>query len=246
MAAHLDLNADVGEGFPHDRALLRFLSSANIACGFHAGDARSMRELCRWCRECGVAVGAQVSYRDREGFGRRSLDVGYDDLRADITEQLEALSRAAEQESGKVAYVKPHGALYNRVVSDEEQAAAVVDAVVGWGLPVLGLPGSRLLAAAEEAGLRPVREFFADRGYAADGTLVPRTSLGALVTDRELVAEKVAMLLETGRVQAVDGSTFPLEADSICVHGDTPDALGLAQTVAAVLDQHGVETRAPW
>ena len=123
MSRSLDLNADVGEGFPFDRALLDVVSSANVACGFHAGDPGTMRELCRWCRETGVAVGAQVSYRDREGFGRRVMEIGYDDLRADVVEQLDALQQAAQEESVSIRYVKPHGALYNRIVADADLAA---------------------------------------------------------------------------------------------------------------------------
>ncbi|MDX6298423.1 MAG: 5-oxoprolinase (ATP-hydrolyzing) subunit [Nocardioidaceae bacterium] len=242
MAVSLDLNADVGEGFPHDDDLLEVISSANIACGFHAGDEKTMRRLCRRCAACGVAVGAQVSYRDRAGFGRRTVEIGYDDLRADVAEQLAMIRLAATAAGVSVGYLKPHGALYNRVVHDREQAGAVVDAADG--LPVLGLPRSVLLEVAVAAGLRGVREFFADRGYAGDGTLVPRADPGALVTDVDAVAARVGQLLETGTVIALDGSVLSMEADSICVHGDTEGAVSLAGVVARVLTEHGVALRA--
>jgi 5-oxoprolinase (ATP-hydrolysing) subunit A len=243
MAASLDLNADVGEGFPHDRELLEVVTSANVACGFHAGDAATMRQLCGWCAAGGVAIGAQVSYRDRAGFGRRPVEVGYDELRADIEEQLGALTLAAREEGTRVAYLKPHGALYSRVVGDRDQARAVVDAAGTMRLPVLGLPGSALLAMAADAGLRVVREFFADRGYTAEGTLVPRSSPGALLTDADEVARRVARLVETGTVAAVDGTEVRVLAASICVHGDTPDAVGLARAVAAALTARSVQIR---
>lgn len=243
---HLDVNADVGEGFPFDRQLLDVISSANVACGFHAGDEESMRRLCRWCREKGVAIGAQVSYRDREGFGRRRVDIGYDQLRADIVQQMHALARAARSESAAIAYVKPHGALYNRVVSGEEQAAAVIDAVSTLDVPVLGLPGSALLRTAAEAGLGVRREFFADRGYRPDATLVPRTEPGALVTDAAEVATRVTRLVEHGTVIALDGTQTQVRADSICIHGDSPDAVGLARAVVSALEACGVAVRAVW
>ena len=243
MGRSLDLNADVGEGFPFDRDLLDVISSANIACGFHAGDEATMRELCAWCAERGVAVGAQVSYRDRAGFGRREVEIGYDDLRADVAEQLALLDRAAEAAGVRVAYLKPHGALYNRAGWDHEQAGAVVDSAKVAGLPVLGLPGSVILALAGAAGLPTAREFFADRGYAADGTLVSRSEPTALVTEPALVAERVSRLVETGTVVAVDGSTVDVPADSICVHGDTHGALHLAHAVATVLADHDVDIR---
>ena len=242
MPASLDLNADVGEGFPHDDELLEVISSANIACGFHAGDEATMRRLCRRCAEGGVAVGAQVSYRDRAGFGRRTVEIGYDDLRADVAEQVAMIRLAATEAGVTLDYLKPHGALYNRVVHDREQARAVVDAAEG--LPVLGLPRSVLLDVAAEAGLRGVREFFADRGYTSDGTLVPRANPGALVTDVDAVAARVGQLLETGTVNALDGSVLRIEADSVCVHGDTDGAASLAGVVAKVLTEHGIALRA--
>ena len=241
MAGSLDLNADVGEGFPYDESLLELISSANIACGFHAGDPGTMRWLCGLCAERGVAVGAQVSYRDRDGFGRRDIEIGYDDLLADVVEQRQMLNAAADSAGVQVRYLKPHGALYNRTVWDREQARAVVDAAAG--LAVLGLPGSVLLEEVARAGLRGVREFFADRGYSPDGTLVPRSATGALVSGAAAVAARVTQLVTAGTVTAIDGSTVAVQADSICVHGDIEDAVGLARAVAAVLEERSIAMR---
>ncbi len=201
---------------------------------------RRCARLCAWCAERGIAIGAQVSYRDRAGFGRRDVEIGYDDLRADIAEQLALLARAAEAAGVRVAYLKPHGALYNRAAWDREQASAVVDSAKLASLPVLGLPGSVILALAGDAGLPVAREFFADRGYAADGTLVPRSEPTALVTQPAQVAERVGLLVDSGTVVAVDGSTVDVPADSICVHGDTSGALDLARAVATVLAEHDI------
>ncbi|MDC7123450.1 LamB/YcsF family protein [Cellulomonas fimi] len=253
MGARIDLNCDLGEGLddwvpgvagPESR-LLDVVTSANVACGFHAGDDRVMAAVCRAAAERGVAVGAQVSYRDREGFGRRFLDVPPDVLRADVVEQVRALRRAAAASGAQVAYVKPHGALYNAVVHHAEQAAAVVDAVVeasgsGGPLPLVGLPGAVVLDVARDRGLRPVREAFADRGYRADGTLVPRTEPGALVVDPDDVVARVLGMARDGRVTSVDGTVIPVDAESVCVHSDTPGAVTLAVAVRRALDEAGV------
>jgi 5-oxoprolinase (ATP-hydrolysing) subunit A len=238
VVTSLDLNADVGEGFPYDEALLDVISSANVACGFHAGDPDTMRWLCELCAEKGVAVGAQVSYRDRAGFGRRDVEIGYDDLLADLVEQRETLRAIALAAGAEVGYLKPHGALYNRTVWDGEQARAV--AAAADGLPILGLPGSVLLRLTAEAGTRGVREFFADRGYTPEGTLVPRADTGAVLSTPAIVRERVARLVDTGAVTAADGSPVAVEAESICVHGDTRDAVGLARAVAWVLSSRGI------
>lgn len=247
----MDLNADVGESFGRwqlvdDVALLGALTSANVACGFHAGDPLGLRRVCAAAQGAGVRVGAQVGYRDLAGFGRRYIAYDRAELTADVLYQLGALDGIARASGTRVSYVKPHGALYNTAVHDEDQAAAVVDAVTAYdaALPVLGLPGSALLAAAERAGLRTVREAFADRGYTAAGTLVPRSQDGALVTDRDAVAQRAVRMATDGTVVAVDGTVVPVEADSICVHGDSPDAVALAQRVAGALRDAGVGLRA--
>jgi 5-oxoprolinase (ATP-hydrolysing) subunit A len=243
----IDLNADLGEGFGvwrlgDDDALLRIVTSANVACGFHAGDPATMRRVCARAAEASVAVGAQVSYRDLAGFGRRFIDVDPDELADDVLYQLAALDGIARASGTRVSYVKPHGALYNAAVAHEGQARAVVDAVAayGGGLPVLGLPGSALLRAAETAGLPTVREGFADRGYTPTGTLVPRGEPGALVHDSAEVAERAVRMAVDGEVVAVDGTRVPVAVDSICVHGDTPGAVELARAVRAALDSAGL------
>jgi UPF0271 protein len=247
----IDLNADLGEGFGvwrlgDDDALLEVVTSANVACGFHAGDPSTMRRVCARAIASGVAVGAQVSYRDLAGFGRRFIDVAPAELTDEVLYQLAALDGIARAEGGRVAYVKPHGALYNAAVHHEGQARAVVDAVVAYdrGLPVLGLPGSALLREAEAAGLRAVPEGFADRGYTPEGTLVPRRSPGALVSDPAVVAERAVRMAVEGVVVAVDGTTVDLSVASVCVHGDTPGAVDLARRVRAALERAGLRTAA--
>ncbi|WP_116449943.1 LamB/YcsF family protein [Blastococcus litoris] len=246
----IDLNADLGEGFGvwrlgDDEALLGVVSSANVACGFHAGDPLTMRRVCAGAAAAGVAVGAQVSYRDLAGFGRRFIDVEPTELTADVLYQLAALDGIARAAGTGVSYVKPHGALYNAAVTHEAQAQAVVDAVLAFDrrLPILGLPGSALLRAAEAAGVRPVPEGFADRGYTPDGRLVPRREPGALVEDPAAVAGRAVRMATEGVVTAVDGSTVPVPAESICVHGDTPGAARLARAVRTALTDAGVTVR---
>ncbi|WP_236828007.1 MULTISPECIES: LamB/YcsF family protein [unclassified Blastococcus] len=246
-APRIDLNADLGEGFGvwrlgDDDALLEVVSSANVACGFHAGDPLTMRRVCAAAVTAGVAIGAQVSYRDLAGFGRRFVDVAPDELAADVLYQLAALDGVARAAGGRVSYVKPHGALYNAVVHHAAQARAVVEAVAAYdaGLPLLGLPGSLLLSTAEDAGLPTVAEGFADRGYAPDGTLVPRGAAGALVHDPAVVAERAVRMAADGAVVAVDGSVVRVEVASVCVHGDTPGAVRLARTVRAALEVAGL------
>ncbi|MET7828337.1 5-oxoprolinase subunit PxpA [Streptomyces sp. NPDC005386] len=247
----IDLNADLGEGFGRwrltdDEQLLSVVTSANVACGFHAGDAATMRRVCELAAERGVRIGAQVSYRDLAGFGRRAMDVPSDELAAEVAYQIGALEVFARAAGSRVAYVKPHGALYNRVVHDEEQAAAVVEGVVlaGAALPVLGLPSSRFLKVAERAGLPVVTEAFADRAYTQEGTLVPRTEEGAVITDAEAVVERSLGLARSGTVTARSGERVPVRARSLCLHGDTPGAVGLARRVRERLEFSGVRVEA--
>lgn len=253
MATHIDLNCDLGEGYGPwslgepgaDDALLSVVSSANVACGFHAGDPSIMAARCATALARGVAVGAHVSYRDLVGFGRRRLDVPPGELAAEVAYQVGALQAVARTVGARVGYVKPHGALYNRVVRDEEQAAAVVAGVAGADptLAVVGLPGSAVLRHAREAGLRTVTEAFVDRGYLADGTLVPRGSAGALVTDPDEAAARAVRMATEGAVVAVDGALVRLDAASLCVHSDTPGAVPVARAVRAALETAGVELR---
>jgi UPF0271 protein len=247
VSSAVDLNADLGEGFGvwrlgDDEALLGVVTSANVACGFHAGDPSTMRRVCTRAVAAGVAIGAQVSYRDLAGFGRRFVDVEPGELADDVLYQLAALDGVARASGGRVRYVKPHGALYNAVVTHEAQAAAVVAAVrdLDPSLPVVGLPGSALLRTAAAAGLRTVAEGFADRGYRADGTLVPRREPGALVHDPAQVAARAVRMAVEGGVEAVDGTTVQVAVESVCVHGDTPGAVELARAVRTALAAAGL------
>ena len=242
----MDLNSDLGEGFGvwrlgDDAALLDVVTSANVACGFHAGDPVTMRRVCVAAAERGVVIGAQVSYRDLAGFGRRFIDVAQHELADEVLYQIGALDAFARAAGSRVAYVKPHGALYNATVHHERQANAVVAGVRAYGvLPVLGLPGSRLLAAAAAAGLPCVEEAFADRGYTPEGTLVPRTEPNALITNTDAVVERATRLAERGEIVAVDGTVLPSTARSLCLHGDTPGAVQHATAVRAALESAGV------
>jgi UPF0271 protein len=243
----VDLNVDIAEGFgvwriADDDALLAAVSSANVACGFHAGDPGTMRRACVTAVEHGVAIGAQVSYRDLAGFGRRFIDVDPGELVDDLLYQMSALRGIAEVSGGRLAYVKPHGALYNAIATHEAQAAAVVSAVRQFdpALAVLGMPGSRWLALAEEAGLETVAEAFADRAYTPEGRLVPRREPGAVVSDPAEVAARAVRFATEGSVVAADGSVLPVRPRSLCVHSDTPGALELVRAVRAALGAAGV------
>ncbi|MEV7545924.1 5-oxoprolinase subunit PxpA [Streptomyces sp. NPDC089915] len=252
-AASIDLNADLGEGFGRwaltdDEALLSVVTSANVACGFHAGDPSIMRRVCELAAARDVRIGAQVSYRDLAGFGRRAMDVPAEELAAEVAYQIGALEVFARAAGSRVSYVKPHGALYNRTVHDADQAGAVVAgirlAAGDAGLPVLGLPGSLLLAAAREAGLEPVPEAFADRAYTPRGTLVPRGTPGAVVHDPDAVVERAVRMAAEREVTASDGSRVRVDARSLCLHGDTPGAAGLAVRVREALGAAGVRVGA--
>ncbi|MGW3412666.1 LamB/YcsF family protein [Streptomyces sp. NPDC000888] len=247
----IDLNADLGEGFGRwrltdDEQLLSVVTSANVACGFHAGDAATMRRVCELAAERGVRIGAQVSYRDLAGFGRRAMDVPSAELTAEVAYQIGALEVFARAAGSRVSYVKPHGALYNRVVHDEEQAGAVVDGVLlaDASLPVLGLPSSRFLKLAERAGLPTVTEAFADRAYTEEGTLVPRSQDGAVITDADAVLERSLGLARFGVVTSHAGERIPVRARSLCLHGDTPGAVDMARRVRAGLESAGVRVEA--
>jgi 5-oxoprolinase (ATP-hydrolysing) subunit A len=246
----VDLNSDLGEGFGRwslgdDDAMLELVTSANVACGFHAGDPSILRRVCDRAAERGVAIGAQVSYRDLAGFGRRSIDVPPEELANEVLYQLGALDGFARVAGSRLSYVKPHGALYNDAASSEQTAAAVVEAVALYdpALPVLGLAGSVLLAQAEARGLVAVPEAFADRAYTSDGLLVSRREPGSVLHDVEAVAARCVELATRGVVATVDGSTLEVRASSICVHGDTPGAVEMARAVKQALHDAGVELR---
>ncbi|GAA2863486.1 LamB/YcsF family protein [Paenarthrobacter ilicis] len=245
--AIIDLNSDVGESFGRwtlgdDSAMFRSVSSANVACGFHAGDPSVIRNTCEKAVEAGVVIGAHVGYRDLAGFGRRFMDIDPVELADDVVYQIGALQALAAVSGAKVHYVKPHGGLYNAIVKHTAQARAVVEAVksVDPNLPILGLPGSEVLRLAEEAGLRGVSEAFADRAYNPDGTLVSRSQPGAVLHDPSEVAQHVLRMATEQSVRTIDGSILKIRAESICVHGDSPGAVAMATAVKSALGDAGV------
>lgn len=242
----VDLNADLGEGFGRwslgpDHLLLDLITSANVACGFHAGDPSILRKVCESAASKAVKIGAQVSYRDLAGFGRRAMDVPADELEAEVIYQIGALDGMCRVAGTSVSYVKPHGALYNRCFTDVEQSTAVSAAVVAYdaSLTMLGQPGSALLKAASAAGLTVAHEAFADRAYAADGSLVPRSLDGAVIHDPAVVTQRVVTMATEHTVEAIDGSVIDIHPDSICLHSDTPGAAELAAAVRVGLENAG-------
>ncbi len=246
----VDLNADLGESFGRwvlgdDESMLSLVTSANVACGFHAGDPLTLRRTVAAAAAKGVIVGAQVGYQDLAGFGRRFIDVEPADLTAGVIYQIGALAGLARSVGATVRYVKPHGALYNAIVHHRAQAAAVVAAVLAYdpALPVVGLPQSEFLRQAAEAGLSTIREAFADRAYSADGTLVSRAEAGAVLHDPVEIAARVTRLVRTGQVRAATGETVDVHADSICVHGDSPGAVVIATAVRDALSGAGIRLR---
>jgi 5-oxoprolinase (ATP-hydrolysing) subunit A len=248
----VDLNADLGESFGawrlgDDAALMSVITSANIACGFHAGDPLTLRQACALAVAHGTTIGAQVSYRDLAGFGRREMDVPAEELTAELLYQIAALDGIARAEGGRVSYVKPHGALYHRVRRDEVQAAALVRAIlaVDRGLPLLTMRDGSAARLAEAAGLRVISEAFADRGYRPDGSLVPRGQPGAVRIEPAEVAARAVDMVTRGMVVSDEGTQVPVLAESICVHGDTAGAVALAAAVRHALEQAGV-TLAPF
>jgi UPF0271 protein len=239
MTPTVDLNSDLGESFGawrlgDDLAMLDLVTSANIACGFHAGDPATIGRTVNAAAERGVRIGAQVAYPDLAGFGRRRMDIAPGDLTADVLYQMGALAAFCRAAGTRLSYVKPHGALYNRIVDDEEQAAAVCEAVTRYadGLPLLTLPHSVAADVAQAAGVPVVFEGFADRAYTADGRLVPRGAPGAVLTDPEAVSAHALQLAQGGDVR------------SICVHGDTPGAVALAQATRNALASAGISIKA--
>lgn len=250
--ATVDLNADLAEGygrwsFGTDNDLLAVVSSANVACGFHAGDPSVIRSALAVATTRRVIVGAHVGYPDLQGFGRRFMDLGHQELVDAVVYQIAALAGLAQIAGTSVRYVKPHGALYNRVAVDSAQAQAVAEAIatVDPTLAVLSLQGSSLQQAAARQGLTTFDEVFADRAYLANGQLAPRSIRGAVVHDLDVVVERVLRMVLDGQVVALDGTVIDVHADSICVHGDSPDAVHLARQVSAALRKEGVVLRSP-
>jgi UPF0271 protein len=250
MTRAIDLNSDLGEGYGawkmgDDAAMLGIVSSANVACGFHAGDPLTILATLREAAAKGVAIGAHVSYPDRVGFGRRPMDVTHAELVADVIYQIGALQGLCAAAGTSVTYVKPHGALYNTIAGDARQAAAVIDGIkaIDPTLVLMGLAGAPILAQAREAGLATVAEAFADRAYTPAGTLVSRREAGAVLHDPDLIAARMLRLATEGVIEAVDGSPLHLSADSICVHGDSPGAVAISARIREVLIAGGVSVR---
>lgn len=242
----IDLNADVGEGFCTDAALLPLVTSANIACGGHAGDADTMATTIVRCLAHGVAIGAHPSFPDREGFGRRDVALSAAELLVSIKAQITSLMHVASASGARLAHVKPHGALYNRAAVDPVLAAIVATAVreVDPALSLVGLAGSHLLVAGRAAGLRVLSEGFADRRYTAEGALVSRSDAAALITDAGEASSQVRRMLFDRRVTSVDGRDVSLEVDTVCLHGDSPNAITFATRLRAELAAVGVHPRA--
>ena len=246
----MDINSDLGESFGawrmgDDAAMLGIVTSANVACGFHAGDPAGILETLRAAAQRGVAVGAHVAYPDLVGFGRRNMDPTSQELVADVIYQIGALQGLAAAAGTRVRYVKPHGALYNTIAQDERQAYDVITALlaVDPGLTLMALAGSPLIGWARARGLRVVAEAFADRAYNDDGSLVSRRLPGAVLHDADAIAERMLRLVQTGEVESITGRSVPVQADSICVHGDSPGAVEMARRIRARLEQAGVALR---
>lgn len=245
MRTAIDLNCDLGEGCAHDLELMPWISSASIACGLHAGDARSMRDTVRACLRHEVAIGAHPSFPDRTHFGRRELALADDDLRATLRYQLGALQAIAQAEGGRLQHVKPHGALYNLSARDVHTAALIAEVVRGFDptLALVGLAGSASIEAAREAGLVAVEEAFAERRYQADASLCPRSEPDACIESIEEAVAQARQLLREGTVNARDGRRVPIHADTLCLHGDRDDVVALAARLRRALEADGIRIR---
>lgn len=247
---YVDLNSDLGESFGswkmgNDEQILPVVSSANIACGFHAGDPLGILKTLQQAVKLDVTIGAHVSYPDLVGFGRRNMDLSQDELIADVLYQISALDGLAKVAGSKVQYVKPHGALYNTIAKDYVQAEAVIEAIKMYNpaLVLVALAGSNLVAQARQAGLKVVSEAFADRAYNRDGSLVSRRLEGAVLHDAEFVAKRVVAMLKNGGVESIDGVFTPIQADTICLHGDTAGALEMSAAIKAELLTNDIQVR---
>ncbi|WCG82016.1 5-oxoprolinase subunit PxpA [Pectobacterium sp. A5351] len=242
----IDLNADLGEGGENDEALLKLVTSANIACGFHAGDAQTMRQSVRWGMGYGVALGAHPSFPDRENFGRKAMNVPAEIVFAQMVYQLGALSAIVAAEGGTLSHVKPHGMLYNQAACEPALADAIAKAVkvVNPSLRLVGLAGSELIRAGQRLGLETRQEVFADRCYLPDGTLVPRTQAGALINSDELALAQTLEMIQRQRVRAIDGSWVNVQADTVCIHGDGQHALLFARKLRSCFSEHQITVAA--
>lgn len=247
---HVDLNCDLGESFGAykigmDEAIIPLITSANVACGFHGGDPNVMAQTVALCKAHGVAVGAHPGFKDLEGFGRRNLAVTPREAKNDIIYQVGALKAFCDAEGVALHHVKPHGALYNMAAKDEALARAICEGIraVDPELPILAPGSSCMVKAAREMGLPFICEVFADRAYMPDGTLVPRKQPGAMIEDEEEAVKRVLRMVTEGKIRAIDGTEIPVQADSVCVHGDGEKALLFVEKIRTALEQAGVEIR---
>jgi UPF0271 protein len=242
----IDLNADLGEGCSNDEALLALISSANVACGWHAGDAATMLQTVKWAIEKGVAIGAHPSFPDRENFGRTEMQRDPEAVYADVLYQIGALAAMVRAQGGQLHHVKPHGALYNQAARDPALAEAIARAVRDFDsdLVFFGLAGSKMIDVARQAGLRVKEEVFADRGYNPDGSLVKRGTPGALHEDEEVALTQTLTMVREQRVRAIDGSWVPIRAETVCLHGDGAHALAFARRIRERLGAEGIAVRA--
>lgn len=246
----IDINSDLGESFGawkmgDDSAMLDIVSSANVACGFHAGDPAGILKTVKAAAERGVAIGAHVGYRDLAGFGRRNMDPTSEELIGDVIYQIGALQGLAKAAGTRVTYVKPHGALYNTIAIDKRQAKDVIDAIlaVDPSLVLMALAGSQLVEQARAAGLTVVAEAFADRAYTPEGNLVSRREKGSVLHDPDLIAERMVRMVKEGVIEAIDGTLTRVDAQSICVHGDSPGAVAMAKRLREKFEQSGLTIR---
>jgi UPF0271 protein len=244
----VDLNCDMGEGYPNDAELMDHVSSVNIACGFHAGDPGTMRKTVELALAKNVAIGAHPGYRDLEGFGRRSMSLTAKEVFTLIFDQVTALGEICARSGGRLHHVKPHGALYNQAATDRELAAAIAAAIGEFDNDAIlyGLSGSRLIYEAEVAGLRTASEVFADRTYQKDGSLTPRSESNALIEDSDVAVNQVLQMIETESVTSVTGESVPIRADTICIHGDGPHAHEFAVKLRRRLEDRDVKIQAPF
>ncbi len=246
----IDLNSDLGESYGawamgDDEAMLSIVSSANVACGFHAGDPLGILKTVQAAAKQGVSIGAHVSYPDRVGFGRRDMDVTSAELTADVIYQIGAIKGVAAAAGVTVGYVKPHGALYNRIAHDPKQGQAVIDGIkaIDPSLVLMGLAGAPILELAQKSGLKTVAEAFADRAYTPGGELVSRREAGSVLHDTDLIARRMLQLAREGTLEAIDGSTIKVDAQSICVHGDSPGAVAIAREIRRTFEADGITVR---
>ena len=244
----VDLNCDVGEGCGNDRELMKYISSANIACGYHAGNVDTMRETVELAMKNGVAIGAHPGYKDAANFGRTQMSLSPDEVFELMTEQMSALKKICDELGANLHHMKPHGALYNQAAKDKTLAAAIAKAVAAFDrdLILYGLSKSLLISEAEAANLRTASEVFADRGYRRDGSLAPRSEPGAVITDTDQSVSQVMQMVSMATVTTPDGEVVPIVADTICIHGDGEHAIAFARAIRGELDAHGVQIRSPY